>query len=185
VAGLLLYTVVPATGPRFVFPEFPQNPPDSILPRLITVDSTAMRNAVPSLHFTWTLLLLWMARNARAWVRRIALAFVVLTFVATMALGQHYFVDLIVALPFTIAVIASSERSFRIATIAGAMLAAWLIALRFFPVSALRLGRWNWLPVLLTIAGSVVLFSRLPRNERFPAEEAKTALRPDIASSNV
>jgi hypothetical protein len=184
-AGLLLYTVVPATGPRFVFPDFPQIPTDSIAPRLITVDSTAMRNAVPSLHFTWTLLLLWMARNARVWVRWIALAFVVLTFVATMALGQHYFVDLIVALPFTIAVIAFSERSFRIATIAGAMLATWLIALRFFPVLALRFGRWNWLPVLLTIAGCVVLLRRLPRRERFAADGAETALRLDRAGSDV
>jgi hypothetical protein len=184
-AGLLLYTIVPAAGPRFVFPDFPQIPPESIAPQLITVDSTAMRNAVPSLHFTWTLLLLWMAQNARLWVRWIALAFVVLTFVATMALGQHYFVDLIVALPFTIAVIAFSERSFRIGTIAGTMLAAWLIVLRFFPVPALGFGRWNWLTVFLTIAGSVVLLRRLLRSERFAADRAKSALRLDGAGSNV
>jgi hypothetical protein len=162
-AGFLLYNLVPATGPRFVFPEFPQKLSGPITPRLIPVDAVAMRNAVPSLHFSWALVLLWMARPARAWIRWSAWAFVILTFVATMGLGQHYFVDLIVALPFTIAAIAGSERNYRIAAIGGAMLFIWLFALRFIPRFPLYLGQWTWLPVLLTIVATTWLLRRLIR----------------------
>src|SRR5882724_3199849 len=74
-AGYLLYAVVPATGPRFVFLDFPENPPAVMAPRMTPVDAIAVRNAMPSLHFSWTLLVYWMAWRRRAWVRWTAAAF--------------------------------------------------------------------------------------------------------------
>jgi hypothetical protein len=160
--GCLLYTIVPATGPLFVFPDFPQHLPAAVVPQLIPVDAIAMRNAVPSLHFSGTLLLYWMAENRPAWVRWTAGAFLALTFIATLALGQHYFVDLVVALPFTMVFIGLSERSYRVAAVAATMLVSWLLVLRFIPLLPLRLGLWTWLPVVLTVALFFALLRRVP-----------------------
>ena len=155
-AGCLLYAVVPVTGPRFVFPSFPARLPAVIVPHLVPVDAVAMRNAVPSLHFSWTLLLCWMAKDAQAYVRWVAVAFLILTFIATMALGQHYFVDLVVALPFTMIFIGLLERNYRVAIVSATILCAWLVMLRVFPELPLRLGMWTWLPVVLTVAAFLV-----------------------------
>ena len=161
--GYLLYPVVPANGPRFLFPDFPHHTPAAIVPRLIPVDADAMRNAVPSLHFSWTLLIFWMARNRQTLVRWTAGAFLGLTFVATMALGQHYFVDLVVALPFTIVFIGLSERKYRVAIGAAAILFGWLFTLRFLPLLPVRLGLWTWLPVVLTIAATLASLRQVLR----------------------
>lgn len=159
--GCVLYTVVPATGPLFVFSDFPRHLPPAVVPQLVSVDAIAMRNAVPSLHFTWTLLLYWMAGQRQAWVRWTAAAFLVLTFIATLALGQHYFVDLVVALPFTMVFIGLSERSYRVAAVAATMLLSWLLTLRLIPLLPLRLGLWTWLPVVLTVAAFFALLRRV------------------------
>jgi PAP2 superfamily len=160
-AGCLLYAVVPATGPRFVFPDFPVHLPAVVAPQLIPVNAVAMRNAVPSLHFSWTLLLCWMAKDAEAYVRWVAGAFLILTFIATMALGQHYFVDLVVALPFTMIFIGLFERNYRVAILSATVLCAWFVMLRVFPELPVRLGVWTWLPVLLTVAAFLASLWRI------------------------
>jgi len=58
----------------------------------------AARNCMPSMHLAWALLVWFNVR--RPWLRRCALAFVVLTALSTLATGEHYVVDLIAALPF-------------------------------------------------------------------------------------
>jgi membrane-associated phospholipid phosphatase len=57
---------------------------------------------MPSMHLTWALLI---AINARSAVLRVGLwVYVVLIAAATLALREHYLVDLIAAVPYTIAV---------------------------------------------------------------------------------
>ncbi len=67
----------------------------------------APRNCVPSMHMTWSLLIAIMARDRRLkfafWV------FAALTAFATIAIGEHYLIDLIVAVPFTSAIRSSAE----------------------------------------------------------------------------
>src|SRR6266576_2342687 len=59
-------------------------------------------NCMPSMHLTWALLL---AINARSMPLRLALWFyVALMAVATLALREHYLIDLIAALPYALAV---------------------------------------------------------------------------------
>jgi hypothetical protein len=74
------YFLVPAVGPAHIGEPF------------------AARNCVPSLHLTWAMLV-WL--NARpVWLRRGTFVFVLLTAFATLATGEHYVLDLILALPF-------------------------------------------------------------------------------------
>ena len=64
-------------------------------------DPTAPRNCMPSMHFTWTLLL-WV--NSSGWIKWAAGVFAALTAIATLATGEHYYPDLIAALPWTWAI---------------------------------------------------------------------------------
>jgi hypothetical protein len=63
---------------------------------------TAPLNCMPSMHLTWSLLI---ALNARSVRLRIELwIYVALTAIATLALREHYLIDLIAAVPYTLAV---------------------------------------------------------------------------------
>jgi len=62
----------------------------------------APRNCMPSLHVTWALLAWWYAPR---WLRWPSAVLVALTGLATIGLGEHYLIDLVVAVPFTAAVV--------------------------------------------------------------------------------
>lgn len=158
IAGVFLYNLFPAMGPIYAFGKsFPGSlPAVSSLVIQPLLHETAPRNAMPSVHFACALLVWWnAARLARGW-RWLAAGFTGLTFLATLGFGEHYFVDLVVALPFAVAMQAfalhvrswvSFER--RVAFWGGAGLtAAWMIALRvglFLSAPAL-----SWFAVLAT-----------------------------------
>lgn len=102
--GYLAYRVCPAAGPTYAFPEmFPANVP-AISPGWIhpVEMNSSLLNAFPSLHATWALLTLaWSRTMSRR--PRIAVAFAVsLTLLATLGLGEHYLIDLAVAVPFAV-----------------------------------------------------------------------------------
>jgi len=97
VAGYVLYDVFPAVGPAHAFANFPRIAPQGF-GWIHPIDAHAARNCVPSLHFTWAMLLVWNCR-ARA-VRVFTVVFLFLTVLATVGGGEHYFFDLIVSVPF-------------------------------------------------------------------------------------
>lgn len=104
--GILFYNLFPASGPHNLFRvNFPFHPfPIADLAR-VGLEPLAIpgpRNAMPSLHLAWTLLAWWYSRGL-SWIERtIAFAFLALTAFATMATGEHFFVDLVVAFPFAL-----------------------------------------------------------------------------------
>ena len=110
VLGYLLYWVFPATGPLYVagatFPNLPHSfaTLGQMHPHPITLPIPAPRNAMPSLHMAWALLLWFCCRPFSRLSRGFALAYVLLTVVATLGTGEHYLADLVVALPFSVAV---------------------------------------------------------------------------------
>jgi len=61
-------------------------------------DPNAPRNCIPSMHLT-AALFLWV--NTRGWFRWFTAGFVLFTALATLATGEHYVFDLLVALPWT------------------------------------------------------------------------------------
>jgi len=104
-AGVFLYQFLPAVGPAYIFGnKFPESLPAlsgvAIQPMLLP---RVARNAMPSVHFACALLVWWnTAAFGRVW-RALAVAYVAMIFLATMGFGEHYLVDLVVAVPFALA----------------------------------------------------------------------------------
>jgi hypothetical protein len=136
--GYMIYLVFPAAGPIFCFRAvFPAAPPavSEVLANLPAVESE-FRNAMPSLHTTWALLLWLHARPLARWFRVLTAVFLVFTLLATLGFGQHYAFDLVVAFPFTLAVQAATTAAPprpRLAALAlgAGLVVAWLLLLRF------------------------------------------------------
>ena len=106
IAALFLYNLLPAVGPIHALT---QDAPHAYLPWKQIANFP--RNCFPSMHLGWALLV---ALNARRPVwRSIAWAFTVLTAVATVGLGEHYYVDLIATVPFCLAAQYVAEAPFR------------------------------------------------------------------------
>jgi len=106
---LLVYLVVPVSGPRFAFPTFPASIP-RVSPHVIHLVG-AVPNGVPSGHFTIALLVLYFAR--RWWLGRVLGSInLILMTVATLGSGEHYAFDLLAALPFTVFLLYVSDDAF-------------------------------------------------------------------------
>lgn len=100
------YLLIPACGPRWAFPGYPWHP--QVLSGLVFVPMHP-RNCFPSMHYAWALLLT-MNMRSKTW-RAVFYVFSVLTILATVGIGEHYFIDLIAAVPFAFAVQNLAERS--------------------------------------------------------------------------
>jgi hypothetical protein len=174
--GVLFYNMLPACGPIHLFgPVFPLHPPaiaDVMRLRLETVlIPHDARNAIPSLHMAWVLLVWWCSRSLARWIRSVAFVFMAFTAVATMGIGEHYFVDVVVAYPFSLMVLAlcsytlpSSNEKRRAAFLWGTFCTlAWFALLSFanqvFWVSPVL----PWTMVIATIVVTVILQARLQR----------------------
>lgn len=97
-AAVPFYLLLPVAGPRYAFPEFPSLPA-AVTPHLIPL--TAAPNGFPSIHMATAMLVFWYLRESR-WGKFVGGGFAILTALATMASGQHYFVDLIFAAPYAV-----------------------------------------------------------------------------------
>jgi hypothetical protein len=119
--GWLFYNFVPATGPVYAFPGvFPyaavSHPFSQPLLHRISVNPAFPRNAIPSLHVAWVLLLWWSRGPFPRWVRAALLLYLFMTLIATLGTGEHYFVDLIAAVPFALLVESSCQSSIPLRT---------------------------------------------------------------------
>jgi len=168
--GYLIYFLYPAAGPVYLLgPDFPFALPDpSRVPTGMVPIVPAPRNAMPSLHMAWAVALcLSVADRPRRWRLAFA-AFAVMTAYATLALGEHYLVDLVVAFPFALTVHAACDaaslRTPRRALLGGAALTAawllWLGGMRDFAGS----GAAHWIAIALTL----LLCRRLGALRRVP-----------------
>ena len=163
VAGWILYNVVPATGPLYAFGrDFPWNS----LPYkdLSTFELQKMslplgipRNGMPSLHMGWLVLLWWNSRGLPRALRAALIFYLFLTVIATLGSGQHYLVDLVVSLPFALAV--QSVASYTLPNKPGRIAAmvsglgftmAWLLFVRFGVSWALKSPVIPWTLILAT-----------------------------------
>ncbi|WP_347455484.1 fused MFS/spermidine synthase [Acinetobacter thermotolerans] len=102
--AFICYSIVPVSGPIYAFTieNFPLNMPALIdLPSGKNFIPPAARNGMPSMHLTGALLI-WILTAAleRKIYFFIATIFVFFTAIATIVLGEHYLLDLIVAFPF-------------------------------------------------------------------------------------
>src|SRR5580693_8129871 len=187
--GVLFYNMLPACGPVHVFcAAFPFHPlatADAMRMNVVPVLLKGARNAIPSLHMTWVLLVWWNSRGLPRWVRGIALVFLVLTAMATLGIGEHYFIDLVVAFPFSLMVQALCSYSLpfrggerRTAFLFGTFVTLiWLALLSYatplFWISPLI----PWAMIVATVSSSVFLWRRLlrARPEELPARSLAAA----------
>jgi len=171
--GVLFYNMVPATGPVHIFGQgFPWHPLSTTQAMhlvLAPIQVAGARNAIPSLHMAWVLLVWWNSKGLAAWIRAIAAAFVVFTVLATLGTGEHYFVDLVVAFPFALMVqalclypVPFKNRRRRAAFLFGIFVSlGWMASLSFaapiFWISPLI----PWVLAVATISVSIWLMHRL------------------------
>ncbi len=110
----LFYLALPVCGPVYAFPSFP-NLPGPLL--TVPMALSAAPNGMPSGHFAGALIFAYCFRRWRA--GRVAGAiFVALTLLSTLGLGEHYAVDLIAAIPYTVFVLWLGKRCSETATMA-------------------------------------------------------------------
>lgn len=128
--GIAAYWTCPATGPHYAFPGFPTVRPDPLPLTRVAVSPEFPRNAMPSLHFAWAWLL-WRAARPLRWLRYVTLVCLIGVAVATLGFGEHYVVDLLVAVPFAVAVEAAVAGTGWVRVAAGLLATtAWLLLFR-------------------------------------------------------
>lgn len=198
----LAYFLYPVCGPLYLLGPnlFPlEIPPLEALNTQVTVVSSAPRNGVPSMHFGWTLLV-WMNagllhdRKLAKYVRAFCALFLGLTSLATLGLGEHYLIDLVIAVPFIVGVqalctdvLSWHQPARRNACIAGfGMALAWMLGLRFGYELFIAVPGLTWICTLLTIAGSIAVYRPLARESLacaalLPPMPLKDEVRPDTS----
>ncbi len=166
----IVFHLFPCGGPKNFFGSlFPGTLPDIEILVPMPMSALTPRNAVPSLHTTWVLLLWWNSRNQSRLTRVIMYLYLVFTLFATLGLGEHYLFDLIVAVPFAVSMqalcfyeipLTDSRRSKPI--IIGLML--FVAALLFARFGLLLLGTWPllvWIVTLISVIAPLILENRL------------------------
>jgi hypothetical protein len=176
--GMALFAVCPATGPVYAFKSFPHLP--LVVPSAAAVPQQgAPRNAIPSLHTAWALLLWWNLRGQKQWISWSALVFLFFTLLATMGFGEHYFVDLVVAVPFSLMIQSLCLRDWVRAGFGASITMSWLLYLRFGMLEAAPAPVHAWAMVLVTLAVTayVGIRSSLRSNVHFVAESSLVMAR--------
>jgi hypothetical protein len=165
VGGWFLYNVVPGTGPIYAFgKDFPWNSVpykdlSAFALEKMSIPTEIPRNAMPSLHVGWVVLLWWNSKGLPRALRAALALYLVLTVIATLGGGQHYLVDLVVSLPFALTVqsVASyslPNKSRRIAAMVAGLgiTMTWLALVRFGTSWALKSPVIPWTLILVTIS---------------------------------
>ncbi|HEY1925643.1 MAG TPA: phosphatase PAP2 family protein [Candidatus Acidoferrum sp.] len=183
--GILFYNFVPALGPAHLFGKnFPWNPLslDQITRLLLQpVPIPGPRNAIPSLHMAWVLLAWWYSRKLSVWERAVAMFYLIFVGLATVGTGEHYFIDLVVAVPFALFIEALFAYELpplnrkRLAGITFGLLStlAWLAALRFTPHVFWFSPALPWTLCIITVALGLFFESRLQHQQ--PSTPARPA----------
>jgi hypothetical protein len=171
VIGFAQYGLYPAVGPRYAFAAvYPHSQPDlvRIALRPMTVPASP-RNCMPSLHLAGALVLWWNSRIWPRWARSLAGLFLLATAFSTLALGEHYLADLVVAFPFTLAFQAAwttaipvSQSARRRPLCAGIILTVgWLVLLRYGVSLFFASPVVSWVALLFTLVWCSKLESNL------------------------
>lgn len=149
--GYPLYYLMPALAPGYFFMgQFPDHLPaaGSVAAGIVPAPEATFRNAMPSLHTTWLVLVFLALRHSPLWARLTGAVLLAATLLATLGFGEHYAVDLIAALPLVLLVrgicaadLPACAKTRRHAVLGGAVLLAfWVLAVRGYTVSLAHPG---------------------------------------------
>jgi len=105
VAGFICYVAFPVSGPLYFFGagRYAAHPATFPFPQGIDFKAS-WRNAMPSLHFGLTLLMALNVPRQLRITRAAFFTFAVIIAIAALGKGEHYFTDMIAALPFVCAI---------------------------------------------------------------------------------
>ena len=187
----LLYIISPGTGPAHAFAgAFPANLPDpfSVPLGLSEFAPNSPRNAMPSFHVAWAIIIARSLAGSRWSLRATAIAFASLTAIATIGSGEHYVVDLIAALPFLVSLEAAAahrmipirKRWTRVA-VGVVLFSAWIVLVKgasgFVPFLAEHsAAMWAFTAATLGICFVVALPSIVETKEKRRSERVAPAL---------
>jgi hypothetical protein len=154
VAGPVMYSILPACGPVYLFHAEWLHPPH-VDPTLVKI--VGLPNAFPSLHVATALVFVLMAPG-KFW-RAVALVFFAGTFFATIATGEHYVIDLVAGLAFGCFAASIGYRKYKRAALYLALVFVWSLAVRFgfevFIAQPLLLRVFAGLTVAIAIAAAI------------------------------
>lgn len=103
--AMFCYAFIPVSGPVYAFgPKiFPDYMGGLRVPAEVATIMPALRNGMPSMHFTSAVSIALICAALRKKIYFVAaLFFVVGTFFATIAFGEHYLIDIVVALTYSV-----------------------------------------------------------------------------------
>jgi PAP2 superfamily len=129
--GYGCYALMPVIGPDAWF--------GSAFPYDIGLSQGPMpRNAMPSLHNAWVILAFLLSRGMGAPIRVTCGAWMIGTAIATLGFGEHYLLDIVVAMPFALLIRALCQSELpwsamerRFSLLLGAFLVlAWAVVIR-------------------------------------------------------
>lgn len=169
IVGFACYQILPAVGSAAAMPGvFPSAEPRLEPADIKPVDAlTGVRNCIPSLHTSWMVALWWIAAPRRRWLRMVVAALLGCALFCTLAF--HYFIDMVVALPFTVALFALTQHHrvrsdpIRRETIrwSVSLFFGWLLLLRFCVTVFLISPLLSWAAIATSVALSIGWHSRL------------------------
>lgn len=175
ILGYFLYLMFPATCPVYtVGSEFPGSPLSlsdlhGLVLRTVPINWMIPRNAMPSMHMTWAFLIWFNCKPLPRLARALAFTLVLTIVFDTLGTGEHYFIDLVVAFPFAVAIQALCTRSLPLRAplrftplIGGATLTLlWLILLRYGTSIFLLTPLVPWACVISSTALAVLWMKRI------------------------
>jgi len=191
--GIFFYNLFPALGPIHVFQDdFPWHFLTLAQVQKLLLEPlpiTGPRNAIPSLHMSWVLLTWWFSRGLSPWRRVLAMLFLLFTFLSTLGLGEHYFVDLVVAVPFSLFIrslctfeLSWTNRERLWGIFAGLSLTlAWFALLRFAPKAFLFSALLPWGLIVVTV--SICLYLENGIKQQVPADSREVTQSDALAAT--
>lgn len=174
--GYLFFAIFPVCGPRYGFPAYYPNLPityeqmKSVPLEMVLILRRFPRNGVPSLHMSWAILMWWSCRRLPRWTQAVGLLYVLITFMDTLGVGEHYLFDLVVAFPFSLSMEAllvtraplASRQRWLPAVVGFAVFLGWLALCAFGLPFLFLTPAIPWTLVLISTAGSIAWAYRLP-----------------------
>jgi hypothetical protein len=189
--GYVLYWLAPAIGPKAYFgADFPlfHASPEYLLGRpLFDLDPGHARNAMPSMHFAWALLIFLYMRGVGGGARFYSAAYLFLVACATLGLGEHYLMDLVVASPLVLLIRALCAAGLERANADRLRAGAAGLAMVAFWIAAIRVGPALPPPLVIGLTGITLAASFWLERALARAEERANmaALAPAEAQNNV
>ena len=157
-----LYLIVPACGPSFLLGNSFASAHVSASVSLIRLGYVA--NCIPSAHLSMAITI-WFFNRTNAITRTACLIFIFLTGFSTLALGEHYLIDLVLSFPFAVFVVSSATAQYCRAGVSMLCVLLWLTSIRLSIHTLLDHSLWLWSAAALTVAVSCVYLKMDPAQE--------------------